>query len=91
MIVPPINAASIVSGSVFYNTFRPSGTFDVIAMKVDMSAAAVTARLKLACGLGDAERLATAVRRLMAEIKPESSASTEPRKKKKAKHARIHS
>lgn len=56
-----------------------------------MSAAAVTARLKRACGLGDAERRATAIRRLMAEIKFESGALAEPRKKKKAKHARIHS
>ncbi|HEY0349972.1 MAG TPA: hypothetical protein VGC60_17635, partial [Pyrinomonadaceae bacterium] len=36
--------------------------------KIDMSAAAVTARLKLACDLGDAERLMTVIRSAMAEI-----------------------
>jgi hypothetical protein len=61
-------------------------------IRVDMSAAAVTARVKIACGLGDAERVATAIRRLMPEIKSESSASAESRKKKKkATHARVHS
>lgn len=59
-------------------------------MKVDMSAAAVTVRLKRACGLGDVERQATAIRRLMSEIKPESSASAESKKQKKAKHARLY-
>jgi len=59
--------------------------------KVDMSSAAVTARIKRACGLGDVERVATTIRYLMAEIRSESRASVEPRKKKKAKHARIHS
>jgi len=57
----------------------------------DMSAAAVTARIKRACGLGDAERSATAIRGLMAEIKSEGTAAVEPAKKKKATHARIHS
>jgi len=37
-------------------------------IKVDMSAAAVTARLKRACGLGDAEGLATMMRDAMDEI-----------------------
>ena len=37
--------------------------------KIDMSAAAVTARLKRACGLGDAERLMTMIRSAMAEIR----------------------
>ena len=37
-------------------------------IRVDMSAAAVTARLKRACGLGDAERLATMTRDAMDEI-----------------------
>lgn len=36
--------------------------------QIDMSAKAVTARLKRACGLGDAERLMTTIRSLMAEI-----------------------
>ncbi len=36
-----------------------------------MSAAAVTARLKRACGLGDAETLMTAIRSAMAEIRGE--------------------
>jgi hypothetical protein len=57
---------------------------------VDMSSEAVTARLKRACGLGDAERGATLIRDLVAEIESESKAS-EPRKKKNNKHARIHS
>ena len=35
-------------------------------MKIDMSAAAVTARLKRGCGLGDAERRATMTRQLTA-------------------------
>jgi hypothetical protein len=38
---------------------------------IDMSAAAVTARLKRAGGLGDAERLMTMIRSLMAEIRGE--------------------
>ena len=59
--------------------------------EVDMSAAAVTARLKRACGLGDAEQRATMIRLLVAELKSKSRASVEPRKKKKAKHARVHS
>jgi hypothetical protein len=59
--------------------------------RVDMSAEAVTARLKRAGGLGDAERRATMIRHLVAEIKSESKASVEPRKKKKPKHASIHS
>ena len=57
----------------------------------DMSSEAVTARLKRACGLGDAERQATLIRYLVAEIKSESKASAEPRKKKKTKNASIHS
>jgi hypothetical protein len=36
-----------------------------------MSAAAVTARLKRACGLGDIERMATIISSLMAEIRGE--------------------
>jgi hypothetical protein len=39
--------------------------------KIKMSAAAVTARLKRACGPGDAERLMTAIRSAMAEIRGE--------------------
>jgi hypothetical protein len=58
---------------------------------VDMSSEAVSARLKRACGLGDAERGATLIRDLVAEIESESKASAEPRKKKNNKHARIHS
>jgi len=43
--------------------------FDVNkGIKVDMSASAVTARLKRACGLGDAERRATMMRGALAEI-----------------------
>lgn len=62
-------------------------------MKIDMSAEAITGRLKRACALGDVERGTTAVRRLMAEIKSESRPSAEPRKKKKkkTKHASIRS
>jgi hypothetical protein len=41
--------------------------------KVDMSAAAVTARLKLACGLGDIERIATRIRSLIAQIRSEQA------------------
>jgi len=37
-------------------------------IRVEMSAAAVTARLRRACGLGDAERLATMMRDAIAEI-----------------------
>jgi hypothetical protein len=37
-------------------------------IKVDMSAAAVTARLKRTCGLGDAEGLATMMRDAVDEI-----------------------
>jgi len=59
--------------------------------KIDMSAAAVTARLKLACGLGDAERLATIIRSLRTEIKSENPVPVEPREKKKVTNARIHS
>ena len=36
--------------------------------RVDMSAEAVTARIKRACGLGDAERLAMMLRAALAEI-----------------------
>jgi hypothetical protein len=59
--------------------------------RVDMSGEAVTARLKRACDLGDAERRATVIRNLVAEIRPEGKASLKPRKKKKPKHASIHS
>ena len=41
--------------------------------KVDVSREAVTARIKLACGLGDAERLATMIRSAMAEIRGEKA------------------
>ena len=40
--------------------------------KVDMSAAAVTARVKHACGLGDIEMMATTMRSLVAEIRGEN-------------------
>ena len=60
-------------------------------MKVEMSAAAVTARLKRACGLGDAERGAAMIRNVMAEIKPDGKSSVEPKNKKKPKHASIRS
>ena len=46
--------------------------------KVDMSGAAVSARLRRACGLGDAERLATMIRSAIAEI--ESAKPTVRRK-----------
>jgi ribosomal 50S subunit-associated protein YjgA (DUF615 family) len=61
--------------------------------KVDMSAEAVTARLKRAWGLGDAERLSTMIRSAMSEIKPEKPTSAErhEEKKKQVPHARIHS
>ncbi len=59
--------------------------------KVDMSAAAVTARLKRACGLGDAERRATTIRKLTAEIKSETQSAKKPRNRKKNKGASIHS
>jgi hypothetical protein len=59
--------------------------------KVDMSSAAVTARLKLASGLGDAERRATTIRNLTAEIRSETRPSMRPRNKKKDKDASIHS
>jgi hypothetical protein len=63
--------------------------------KVDMSAEAVSARLKRACGLGDAERLATMIRSAMAEIesaKPRSDERHAKKKKpKRVPHARIHS
>ena len=39
--------------------------------KIDMSAAAVTARIKRAGSLGDAERLMAMIRSLMAEIRDE--------------------
>ena len=39
--------------------------------KIDMSPNAVTARLKRACGLGDAEMLMTMIRSAMAEIRGE--------------------
>ena len=43
--------------------------------KIDMSATAVTARLRRACGLGDAERLATMIRSAVAEIRGEKATS----------------
>jgi hypothetical protein len=65
---------------------------EVIALlKVDMSSATITARLKRVGGLSDAERRATVIRNLVAEIRPEGKASLKPRKKKKPKHASIHS
>ena len=39
--------------------------------QVNMSAVAVTARLKRACGLGDAENLMTMIRSAIAEIRGE--------------------
>jgi len=54
-------------------------------IKVDMSAAAVTARLKRACGLGDAERLATMMRDAMDEI---NSGKTNPGKYPEWKRSR---
>ena len=51
--------------------------------KVDMSAEAVTARLKRACGLGDAERLATMIKSAMAEIESGKRKSDERHPKKK--------
>ena len=42
-------------------------------IKIDMSAAAVTARLKLACGLGDIERIATRIGSLIAQIRSEQA------------------
>lgn len=59
--------------------------------RVDMSSAAVTARLKRAGGLSDAERRATMIRNLVAEIRSESKPSFEAQQKKKPKHASIHS
>jgi len=41
--------------------------------QIDMSPKAVTTRLKLACNLGNAERLMTAIRSEMAEIRGERS------------------
>jgi hypothetical protein len=40
--------------------------------RIDMSAAAVTARLKRACNLGDIEIVATAIRSHAAEIRGET-------------------
>jgi hypothetical protein len=63
--------------------------------KVDMSAEAVTARLKRTCGLGDAERLATMFRSVMAEIESAKPTRDDRHAKKKkprrVPHARIHS
>ena len=63
--------------------------------KVDMSTEAVTARLRRACGLGDAEMLATMIRSAMAEIESATPRSDERHAKKKnskrVSHARIHS
>jgi len=53
--------------------------------KVDMSAEAVTARLRRACGLGDAERLTSVIRSARAEIesaRPAVGKKPKPRKKK---------
>jgi len=41
--------------------------------KIDMSAAAVTARLRRAGGLGDIERMATRIRSLVAETRGEKA------------------
>ena len=46
--------------------------------EIDMSAAAVTARLKRACGLGDVERMAITIRSLIAEIRGEKEISELP-------------
>lgn len=39
--------------------------------EIDMSSAAITVRLKRACGLGDIEIMATTIRSLIAEIRSE--------------------
>ena len=39
--------------------------------EIDVSSAAITARLKRACGLGDIEIVATTIRSLIAEIRGE--------------------
>jgi hypothetical protein len=63
--------------------------------KVDMSSEAVTARIKRACGLGDAERSAAMIRSAIAEIETPKPTSAERHQKKKnpkrVPHARIHS
>jgi hypothetical protein len=62
--------------------------------QVDMSSKAVTARLKRACGLGDAERLATMIRSAIAEIesgRPTSDEKDAEKKTRNVPHARIHS
>jgi hypothetical protein len=54
-------------------------------IKVDMSREAVAARIKRACGLGDAERLAMMIRPAMAGIAPANLAlrkKTPPKKKR---------
>ena len=48
-----------------------------------MSSEAVTARLKRACGLGDAERRATMVRSAVAEISREKTKSVKSQEVKK--------
>ena len=52
--------------------------------KVDMSAEAVTPRIKRACGLGDAERLATMIRSAMAEIEATPASVKKSSQEKKA-------
>ncbi len=60
-------------------------------MKVDMSSEAVTARLKVACGLGDIERWMIRIRELTSEIRSESAPAGKSKKKKKHKDARARS
>jgi len=48
-----------------------------------MSARSVTARLKRACGLGDIERLATAIKSARAEIESAGPAADKPTPRKK--------
>ena len=59
--------------------------------KVDMSPAAIAARLKRAGGLSDIERRALLIRNLVAEVRSDDKASVNPRKEKKVKHARVRS
>lgn len=51
--------------------------------KVDMSAEAVTARLKRACGLGDAERAMTLILSAVAPLKSPKSIAEKSKPKKK--------
>jgi hypothetical protein len=50
--------------------------------KVDMSAKAVTARLKRACGLGDAERAITLILSALAPLKTPRAEKSKRKKKK---------